>query len=377
MRWTCLMWVQSCLSHSIPSVPLSHSINPLGAYNDLSGKTAHRMLQLELHIQDILALRLLHQLDLTQHGNVVLQQCCQCLLHCMLRILVYMQICRTFAQTGACRYGKRCRFIHPDTSSDLDLLPNTPPQTDYNTLYLSPNLAKEPCSQHCCSSIVPPSISDRSYASPQAIPQYSGLHPATYQDHFLRPVPVTSQAAHLATSPYTTPYSPSPLPVTSDVTHFETSPYTSPYSSSTGSVLGEHAYSLLAQLPAGGNADAVNSGLLGSGYSAQEPAGLVLGETAHGGQIGTSPRGVLEYAAMQGCGYSSGEHGANHSQVGLHGPNCTLMVETLHNAICYFWLLALLACAAMCTQLNFDAFRIQTAKQTWLLWHSELIMQNS
>ena len=25
-----------------------------------------------------------------------------------------MQICRPFAQTGFCRYGKRCRFIHPD-----------------------------------------------------------------------------------------------------------------------------------------------------------------------------------------------------------------------------------------------------------------------
>ena len=229
-----------------------------------------------------------------------------------------MQICRTFAQTGSCRYGKRCRFIHPDTSTDLSL-PNTPPQTDHHTLYQSPAFAKEPCCQHCCSSIAPPSIPDsRSYASPQGIPQHLGMHPATYQDQFLHPIPVISQATDFETSPYATPYSTSPIPVTSDATHFETSPYTSPYPSSTGSVLDEHAYSLLAHLPAAGNVDAVNSGLLDSGYNAREPAGLVLGGTAHGGQSETSPRGVLEYAAMQGCGYSSRERGLSHSQVGSY-----------------------------------------------------------
>lgn len=56
-------------------------------------------------------------------------------------------------------------------------------------------------------------------------------------------------------------------------------------------------------------------------------------------------------------------------------PNCTLLMKTLHNAMCYFWL-ALLTCAAMCTKLNFDALRIQKAKPIWLLWHSELIMQD-
>lgn len=229
-----------------------------------------------------------------------------------------MQICRTFAQTGSCRYGKRCRFIHSDTSTDLSLLPNTPPQTDHHTLYQSLGLEKEPCSQHCCSSIAPASKPDsRSYASPQAIPQYLGLHPATYQDHFLRPasVLVTSQAAHFETSPYTIPYSSPAVPVTSDATNLKTLPYTSPYSSSTSS---EHAYSLLAHLPAAGNVDATNSDLLGSGYYAQEPAGLMLGGTAGGGQLETSPRGVLEYAAMQGCGHFSREGVLSHSQVGFN-----------------------------------------------------------
>lgn len=27
-----------------------------------------------------------------------------------------LQVCRSFAQTGECRYGRRCRFIHPDGS---------------------------------------------------------------------------------------------------------------------------------------------------------------------------------------------------------------------------------------------------------------------
>ena len=238
----------------------------------------------------------------------------------MLRTFVHVQICRTFAQTGLCRYGKRCRFIHPDTSTDLDLLPNTPPQTDHHSLSQTPALAKEPCSQHCCSSIAPSSSPDSlSYASQQAIPQYSGMYPTTYQNHFLRPVPVTSQTACFDSSLYTTPYSSSAMPVTSDATHFETSPYTSPYSSSSGCVLDAHGYSLMARLTASGNVDAINSGLLGSGYSAHKAAGLMLGGTAHEGQLESSPRGVLDFAAMQGCGHSCGEQGLHSSQVGLDG----------------------------------------------------------
>lgn len=32
-------------------------------------------------------------------------------------IVAALQICRSFAQTGECRYGRRCRFIHPDSNT--------------------------------------------------------------------------------------------------------------------------------------------------------------------------------------------------------------------------------------------------------------------
>lgn len=250
-----------------------------------------------------------------------------------------MQICRTFAQTGLCRYGKRCRFIHPETSTDLNLLPDFPLQTDQHSLYQTSSIAQEPCSQQRCSAIASPSIPDSlGYASPQAVAQYSGLHPAAYQDHFLRPVPLSSQSACFQTPPYTTPHSSSAVPITSDARHFQTmpysasysspavpttsdtahlenTPYTSPYSSLSDSVPDGHSDSLLTHMPGPGQMPAVNSGLLGSGhmYSAYEPQGLMLGGTAHGGQLETSPRGVLEFAAMHSCGYSSG---LSHAQVG-------------------------------------------------------------
>lgn len=271
-----------------------------------------------------------------------------------------MQICRTFAQTGLCRYGKRCRFIHPETSTD----PNAPLHTEQLALYQTPPVAQESCSQQCCSAIASPSIPDSlSYASPQAVAQYSGLHPATYQDHFLRPIPVGSQAASFRAPAYTTPHTSSAVPITSNATHFQTSPYTasysspavpmtseaahihlestsypSPYSSSSGSVHDGHSHSLLTQLPGPGQVPALNSGLLGSGhmYSAYEPHGLMLGGTAHGGQLETSPRGVLEFAAMHSCGYSSG---LSHAQVYLWHATSFLacLATTLHSAQCHFW----------------------------------------
>lgn len=255
-----------------------------------------------------------------------------------------MQICRTFAQTRLCRYGKRCRFIHPETSteSDLNLLPTPPLQTDQHSLYQTPSIAQESCSQQCCSAVPSPAIPDSlGYASPQAVAQYSGLHPATYQDHFLRPIPVTSQSACFGTPPYTTSYSSSAAPTTTDTTHSQTvpypasysspavpmtsdaphlqgTPYTSPYLPSSGSAPDGHSHALLTQMPGPGQMPAVNSGLLGSGhmYSAYEPHGLRLGGTAHGGQLETSPRGVLEFAAMHNCGHSSG---LSHAQVGSCG----------------------------------------------------------
>ena len=47
-----------------------------------------------------------------------------------MKILFAVQVCRTFAHTGCCRYGKRCRFIHPATSTDGFFLQNMSPQTD-------------------------------------------------------------------------------------------------------------------------------------------------------------------------------------------------------------------------------------------------------
>ena len=35
-----------------------------------------------------------------------------------------MQVCRSFAQTGECRYGRRCRFIHPDGSETTNSHPS-------------------------------------------------------------------------------------------------------------------------------------------------------------------------------------------------------------------------------------------------------------
>lgn len=257
-----------------------------------------------------------------------------------------MQICRTFAQTGLCRYGKRCRFIHPEPSTDLNLLRNSSLQTDQQSMYQSPSIAQEPCSQQCCSAIASPSIPDSlNYASPQAVAQYSGLHPATYQDHFLRPIPVTPQSACFRTPPYTTSYSSSAAPTTTDTTHFQTmpypasysspavpmtsdashlaphlegTPYTSPYLPSSDSAPDGHSHSLLTQMPGPGQMPAINSGLLGSGhmYSAYEPHALRLGGTAHGGQLETSPRGVLELAAMHNCGHS---FGLSHAQLGSCG----------------------------------------------------------
>lgn len=54
---------------------------------------------------------------------LVLQLIHICLLWCMLysrqtrkNYISVLQVCRTFAQTGTCPYGTRCRFIHHDAS---------------------------------------------------------------------------------------------------------------------------------------------------------------------------------------------------------------------------------------------------------------------
>lgn len=227
-----------------------------------------------------------------------------------------------------CRYGKRCRFIHPETDTDLNLFPNTPPQIDNHTLYQSPILAQEPRSQQYCS-VSPPSNPDScSFAPLQPRPLYSqhysdqysdqysekypGLHPATYHDSFLRHLPLTTP---LQTLPQPIREYSGPAPAThqhqfwhsvspaAQAAQFE---LTTPYSSSTGIACEEVAHTVTAHLSTAGSADASSGALLGSGYSRQESDGVMLAGTAHGAQLETSPRSVLEYAALQGVGAQLG-----------------------------------------------------------------------
>ncbi|KAL3142409.1 hypothetical protein ABBQ38_002744 [Trebouxia sp. C0009 RCD-2024] len=259
------------------------------------------------------------------------------------------EICRVYAQTGLCRYGKRCRFIHPETDTGLNLLPNTPPQTDIQTLHQSPILAQEPCNQHndyCSAS--PSNPDSRSFAPFQPRPlysqqysdqysdqysgqyseqfpqqyseQYSGLHPAIYHDRFLLPCSRTtpSQALPRPIQEYS-----GPAPAThqhqfrhpaSRAAQAAQSELTTPYSSSTGSACEERAHLVTTPLSTAGGADASSRGLLGSGYSRQESDGLMPAGSTGGV---TSPRSVLEYAALQGCGYTSRDQGRSHPQVGV------------------------------------------------------------
>ena len=202
-----------------------------------------------------------------------------------------VQICRTFSQTGFCRYGKRCRFIHPETTTDDFCLHGTTSQLDAYNPYFSLVPQHDTYFQQPC-----PSIHSRpgspSYATPQAVPQYPRLHPTIYQDHSLRPVLVSPEVAHYSGLPY------SPASSTQDT----------------------DVFSALARpdQPKGSTANRVDtgdSGLLGSGYGSQESGSLTLGEALPGAQANTSPRSVLEYAALQGCGSSSATPGCTYTQV--------------------------------------------------------------
>lgn len=99
---------------------------------------------------------------------------------------------------------------------------------------------------------------------------------------------------------------------------------------------------MMAHLSAAGTTDAVNAHLLGSGYSSQQSDGLMLAGT-DGVQLETTPRGVLESAALQGGGYSSGRQGHSHLQVGGLMERTIYvahLAQTLHSTIqiCQSWL---------------------------------------
>ena len=207
-----------------------------------------------------------------------------------------VQICRTFSQTGSCRYGKRCRFIHPETTADGFCLHSTTSQTDTYNSYLSPMPSHDTYIQRPCPSIHSNSGSP-SYATPQAAPQYPGLHPTTYQDHLLRPVPVSPEVVQFNALPYSPASSLQDVDVYSALAH--------PVSVDGSS----------ASMSTAGTVDTGNSGLLGSGSSSQDSGSLFLGEAMPGAQANTSPRSVLEYAALQGCNYPSATSECSYTQV--------------------------------------------------------------
>ncbi len=95
------------------------------------------------------------------------------------------------------------------------------------------------------------------------------------------------------------------------------SPQPSPYASPRGSSEGSSAYSGLSNLSgmhssaAAGTAEGGDVGLLGSAYNMGSDCVCLPGEHRQACQVNTSPRGVLDYAAAQGCGYHPAGYTAN------------------------------------------------------------------
>lgn len=185
-----------------------------------------------------------------------------------------IQICRTFAHTGCCCYGKRCRFIHPETTTDGFFLQHMSPQTDITFAGYQPHPQAQ--SQH---------TPDYQYPQMQAATQYG--RPSVYSDQSM----YSANASHSSSS---------------------LSPYTSPRGSlerghkhSIGSFEGIDPHLAHASISSPVGA-AVNgaSGLLGSGYSTVASERLHMhDDQLHASHFNTSPRSVLDYAAAQGHSY--------------------------------------------------------------------------
>ena len=191
-----------------------------------------------------------------------------------------MQICRTFAQTGCCQYGKRCRFIHPETSTDSLFLQHMTPQTDItyaghhaHTLNMVESQSTEAMYPTPCS-----------YVTPQRTTHYS---PSTLSDQTM----YSASAGHSlpGLSPYTSPQS---------------SPERS-HGHSHGSFQGINLCSALANVPClDGTADRGVPSLLTCDYNTRSSDGVyACDDQLQASHLNTSPRSVLDYAVAQGCSY--------------------------------------------------------------------------
>ena len=148
-----------------------------------------------------------------------------------------VQICRTFAQTGCCRYGKRCRFIHPEACTDGFFLHHMPPQTDI-TYAAYPSQDAQRLNVTGCH--FPQAIfqEQESYTSPQAAHPLQFDVPSMYRE----------QAANAAN--------------TYNASHNDIS-----ISSSAGSIDNADLYSALANTPGIRATQNGDVGLLGNGYN--------------------------------------------------------------------------------------------------------------
>lgn len=193
-----------------------------------------------------------------------------------------MQVCRTFAQTGYCQYGKRCRFIHPETSADGLFLPNMSSLTDITYAghhAYTPGL-----------NMVESQSAQAMYPAPS-----SCLQPQT-AIHY-SPSTMSDQTTYSATAGQSSP---------------NLSPYTSPWGSperslghSDGSFLGNNPCSALASVPPlHDTADREVPSWLTCGYNTMSSDGVYMCcDQQQAGHLNTSPRSVLDYAVAQGCSY--------------------------------------------------------------------------
>ena len=218
-----------------------------------------------------------------------------------------MQTCRTFAYTGTCRYGKRCGFNQPDTSTDHIQLHSTSLQTDTSTPCPIPFFTQDAYDQHHGAACNPQTYG---YTTPEVTPPYPHLVPDTYQDHFLSPRASFFASAQASPAPYQTG-----TEYTASETHSALTRLSAASMSTADTVDAEHL------------------DLLGQGYTSQDFS--ALGRGPLGVQPDTSPRGVLEYAVMQGYGCSPVGSRCSHAQVGADQAMCANGLASIMLACLY------------------------------------------
>ncbi len=198
-----------------------------------------------------------------------------------------VQICRTFAHTGCCRYGKRCRFIHPETSTDGFFLQHMSPQTDITFAEYQPHPQAQ--SQHTPDyqhpQVMYPSPNPDNYPQLQPATQYGS--PSVYSEQSMYSANASHSSCSL--SPYTSPSGSLERGHKYSVGRFEgIKPHFAHVSISSPVVAAAHGA----------------GGLLGSGYKTVESEGVhVPADQLQVTHFNTSPRSVLDYAAAQGHNY--------------------------------------------------------------------------